>query len=173
MYNNTKIIEGYLVRKYLMLVLSLGFLSCSDNEQSDNKTLTKANNYASINKPSHLSKQSNGEIYTSYEEAFKAAKAENKPVFILFATEYCRWCRKLKQTTLKDSTIVSRLNKEYVVLFLDRDKSTYPSKYRVKGVPAVYFTDKNEEIFTSMVGYHKDPEDYIKWFDYIQVELGN
>lgn len=173
MYNNTKIIEGYLMRKYLMLALSFGFLSCSDNDQSDNKTLTKANNHASINKLSHLSQQSNGQIYTNYEAAFKTAKAENKAVFILFSTEYCRWCTKLKQTTLKDSQIVSRLNQEYVVLFLDRDKSKYPSKYRVKGVPAVYFTDKNEEIFTSMVGYHKNPQDYLKWFDYIQIELSN
>lgn len=161
------------MRKFLMLLLSLLFLSCSDNKQTESTTLNHINNHTSINKTSNLSEPNNSKIYTNYTKAFQTAKAENKPVFMLFYTEYCRWCKKLKQTTLKDSTIVSRLNKEYVVLFLDRDKSTYPSKYRVKGVPAVYFTDKNEEIFTSMVGYHKDPEDYIKWFDYIQVELGN
>jgi len=161
------------MRRFLMLLLSLGFLSCSDNEQTEKTTLNKTDNHTSINKSSNLSNSSNGKIYTNYEEAFKTAKAENKPVFILFATEYCRWCRKLKKTTLKDPKIVSRLNKEYVVLFLNRDKSSYPSKYRVRGVPSVYFTDKNEEIFTSMIGYHKNPQDYIKWFDYIQAELGN
>ncbi|MBU1666891.1 thioredoxin family protein [bacterium] len=161
------------MRKFLMLLLSLGFLSCSDNEPTEETTLSKTNNHPSINKSTNLVNNSNGVIYSNYAEAFKTAKAENKAVFILFATEYCRWCTKLKQTTLKDPKIVSRLAKEYVVLFLDRDKSTYPSKYRVKGVPAVYFTDKNEEIFTSMVGYHKDPQDYIKWFNYIQVELEN
>lgn len=160
------------MKYYLMLLLSLFFISCSESEQRENKTLT-TNNHTSTKQSSNLSTLGNNTIYTNYEEAFQRAKADNRAVFILFSTEYCRWCTKLKETTLKNPQLLSRLNQEYVVLFLDRDKSQYPSKYRVKGVPVVYMTDKNEEIFTSMVGYHKNPQDYIKWFDYIKIELGN
>lgn len=161
------------MKKYLILLLSLGFLSCSDNKEVENNGSSEKSNLVSITNTSDSSSHGINKLYTDYTEAFKIAKANNKAVFILFSTEYCRWCAKLKETTLKDSLILSRLNQEYVVLFLDRDKSEYPSKYDVKGVPVVYFTDKNEEIFTSMVGYHQNPQDYIKWFDYIQIELGN
>ena len=159
--------------KHLILFISLLFVACNGSEETANKTLNATKNNASIVKIAHESKDEISEIYTNYNEAFSAAKTENRAVFILFSTEYCRWCTKLKETTLKNSEIKSRLEKEFIVLFLDRDKDQYPSKYKVKGVPAVYMADKNEEIFTSMVGYHKNPKDYLKWFNYIQIELEN
>ena len=157
--------------KQLSLLLSFLFLSCSSGDGSENNRSRESN--TSIVKISNESKTDIAEIYTNYKEAFALAKLENKAVFILFSTKYCRWCTKLKETTLKDSKLKSRLEKEFIVLFLDRDNDTYPNKYKVRGVPAVYMTDKNEEIFTSMVGYHKDPEDYLKWFNYIKIELKN
>jgi len=161
------------VIKQLIPLISLLFISCSSNETRENNSSNSTQSKTSILKISNESEEDIAEIYTNYEEAFSIAKRENKPLFILFSTEYCRWCTKLKETTLKDSELKSRLEDEFVVLFLDRDRDQYPNKYRVKGVPAVYMTDKNEEIFTSMVGYHKDPKDYIKWFNYIKVELEN
>jgi len=154
------------VIKQLILLTSLLFISCSTNETRENNSSNSTQSKTSILKISNESEEDIAEI-------FSIAKTENKPLFILFSTEYCRWCTKLKETTLKDSELKSRLEDEFVVLFLDRDRDQYPNKYRVKGVPAVYMTDKNEEIFTSMVGYHKDPKDYIKWFNYIKVELEN
>jgi thioredoxin-related protein len=170
---NSKTIKVGIVTKQLILLLSFLFLSCSGGENSDNNHSNSIKNKSTILKITNESKDDIAEIYTNYNEAFSLAKAENKAVFILFSTEYCRWCTKLKKTTLKDSELKSRLEKEFIVLFLDRDKDDYPSKYKVKGVPAVYMTDKNEEIFTSLVGYHKNPKDYIKWFTYIRIELEN
>jgi len=159
------------MRKYFILLLLFGFISCNNSHKEESKTLSKTDNNTTIIKISHMSYDEISEIYTNYEEAFKTAKTENKAVFILFSTEYCRWCTKLRETTLKNPEIIKRLNQEFIVLFLDRDVDKYPSKYKVKAVPAIYFTDKNEEIFTSMVGYHKDPHDFIKWFNYIKIEL--
>jgi thioredoxin-related protein len=159
------------MKKYLILLLLFGFISCNNSQTEEKKILSTTNNNTTIIKISHMSYNEISEIYTNYEEAFKTAKIENKALLILFSTEYCRWCTKLKETTLKNPEVIKRLNQEFVVLFLDRDKDEYPSKYNVKAVPAVYFTDKNEEIFTSMVGYHKDPQDFIKWFNYIKIEL--
>jgi thioredoxin-related protein len=161
------------MNKQFTLLLSFLFLSCSSGESSEDNSSNFIKNKTSIIKISNESENDIAEIYTNYEEAFSLAKKDNKAVFILFSTEYCRWCNKLKETTLKDSLLKSRLEKEFIVLFLDRDKDKYPNKYKIKGVPAVYMTDKNEEIFTSMVGYHKNPKDYIKWFNYIRVELEN
>ena len=159
--------------KHLILLLSFLFISCNNGENKENNSSTLLQTKSSILKISNESKDEISEIYTNYNEAFSLAKSKNKAVFILFSTKYCRWCTKLKETTLKDSEVKSRLEKEFIVLFLDRDRDKYPKKYRVRGVPAVYMTDKNEEIFTSMIGYHKNPKDYIKWFNYINIELAN
>ena len=167
-----EIIKVGIVLKQLILLLSFLLIACSSNDNIEsNSSNSEKNN--SLLKISNESKNDISEIYTNYEKAFSVAKSKDKAVFILFSTEYCRWCTKLKETTLKDSEVISRLNQEFVVLFLDRDSDQYPKKYKVKGVPAVYMTDKNEEIFTSMVGYHKNPKDYLKWFNYIQIELEN
>jgi len=161
------------MKKYLVLLLALLFVSCSGNEEGENTALNSTEKNSSLSKTSEPSEGSHSQIYTNYKEAFAAAKTENRAVFILFSTEYCRWCTKLRKTTLEHVEIKTRLKKEFIVLFLDRDRDQYPTKYKVRGVPAVYMTDKNEEIFTSMVGYHKNPKDYLKWFNYIQIELGN
>jgi len=170
---NIKIIKVNIVAKQLILLLSFLFISCSAQEKNENNSSNSTKDKTSLLKISNESEDDIAEIYTNYQEAFSVAHTKNKAVFILFSTEYCRWCTKLKETTLKDATLQSRLEKEFVVLFLDKNKDNYPSKYKVRGVPAVYMTDKNEEIFTSMVGYHKNPKDYIKWFNYIKVELGD
>jgi thioredoxin-related protein len=170
---NVKILKVGIMTKQLSLLLSFLFLSCSSGEHSENNRSESIKSNSTLLKISNESKNDIAEIYTNYGEAFTVAKSENKAVFILFTTKYCRWCTKLKETTLKNPELKNRLEKEFVVLFLDRDKDNYPSKYKVRGVPAVFMTDKNEEIFTSMVGYHKDPEDYIKWFNYIKIELKN
>ena len=151
------------MKQYLIPILLLNFISCDNNKVEEHKVLSTTNNNSTIIKISNMTHNEISEIYTNYEEAFKTAKQDNKALLILFSTEYCRWCTKLKETTLTNPNIIKRLNQEFIVLFLDRDIDTYPSKYKVKAVPAIYFTDKNEEIFTSMVGYHKDPQDFIKW----------
>jgi thioredoxin-related protein len=150
--------------KQFLLLLLLVFVSCSQNEEQQESN-TKTNSITTM--------PSIDRVYSDYKEAFRVAKERNRPVFILFTTKYCRWCTKLKETTLKEQEIIMRLNSEYIVLLLDKNHSLYPSKYKVSAVPSVYITDKNEEIFTSIVGYHKNPHDYIKWFNYVKIELSN
>jgi len=157
-----KNILGDLMGRLLLFLLLLAFVSCSQN---DEKQSTKQES----NKVTTMSNIDN--VYSNYKEAFLMAQQKNKPMFILFTTKYCRWCRKLKETTLKDKEIIKRLNDEFIVLLLDKDHSSYPSKYKVTAVPTIYITNKEEEVFTSIVGYHKNPHDYIKWFDYVKVEL--
>jgi len=152
------------MRKYLILFLSLFFISCNQ----DTPTSVNQNSDFSI---IHL--HSIKKTYTNYNEAFQIAKKEKKVVFILFTTDYCRWCTKLRETTLRNNKIIKNLNNDFIVLLLDKNHSQYPKSYKIKSVPSIYLTDKNEEVFTSIIGYHKNPNDYLKWFEYIKVELSN
>jgi len=152
--------------KYLIIIFSLLLLSCSSRDEEKNSKDYQERAEASLIQMPYINN-----VYSDYREAFQEAKKENKSVFILFTTKYCRWCIKLKETTLQNAPLSKRLNDDFIVLLLNKNYSQYPSKYQVKAVPAVYITDKNEEIFTSIVGYHKNPSDYIKWFNYIKMEL--
>ncbi len=148
--------------RLLFFLFLLTFISCSQNEEREKNNQENI----TITTMSDIDK-----VYSNYEEAFLVAKKNNKPMFILFSTKHCRWCRKLKETTLKDQEIIKRLNNEFIVLLLDKDLSIYPSKYKVTAVPTIYITNKDEEVFTSIIGYHKNPHDYIKWFNYVKIEL--
>jgi thioredoxin-related protein len=110
------------------------------------------------------------EVHYNYQEALSAAKAENKNIFILFQAKGCRWCKKLKETTLKDPELLKRLNRSFVMLILDRESSSYPKKYKIEGVPTIYMISNKEEIYVRRVGYRQDPQEYIKWFNYIEIE---
>lgn len=150
------------MRKLIVFLSIIIFISCSQNDKNNNND-KKNNIIATIS--------SIDRVYSNYKEAFLVAKKEKKPLFILFTTEHCRWCKKLKEITLKNREIIKRLNSEFIVLELDKYYSSYPKSYDVSAVPTLYLTNNNGDVFTSIVGYHKNPNDYIKWFDYIKVEL--
>ncbi|SFV67659.1 hypothetical protein MNB_SV-14-1350 [hydrothermal vent metagenome] len=150
------------MRELVIFLFLFIFVSCSQNEEKkDNNQISNTiKTMSGINK-----------VYNNYKEAFLVAKKKNKPVFILFTTKHCRWCKKLKERTFKDEQIIKRLNHDFIVLLLDKNYSNYPSKYNITAVPTVYIMNKDEKVFTSIVGYHKNPYDYIKWFNYVKVEL--
>ena len=116
------------------------------------------------------SADSNLTIYSDYNKTVELAQKENKPMFILFTKEACKWCEKLKSEVLTIEEIKNQLADDYVVLILDKEKDEYPEKYEVKGVPSVFLVSEKEEIYTEIVGYHSKPKAYLKWFHYVEIE---
>ena len=90
---------------------------------------------------------------SDYDEALKQAKVQKKHIYMLITSQTCRWCRKFEDTTLQDKTTLATLNKEYVLLHVDKDLDFFPEKFDSKRVPRHYFrTAKGEEIY-SFMGY--------------------
>jgi len=143
-----------MIKKIIPLLVIMTFLGCSET--------TKEPVDANITPEKIVTNQ-----FTNYDEAMKMAKTSKKSVFILFTTQYCGWCKKLKATTLKDPEVMKRLQNEFIFLSLDRDLDSYPSSFNIQGVPSVYILSPEEEMITSIDGY-REPEDYIKWFDYVK-----
>jgi len=109
-------------------------------------------------------------IYSDYNKSLEVAQKKNKPLFILFSKPNCQWCEKLKSKIVTDINITKRLENEFIILFLDKQKDIYPSNFEIKAVPDVFLVSPNEEIYTEILGYHKNSEDYLKWFDYVMIE---
>ncbi|MCI5057416.1 MAG: thioredoxin family protein [Flavobacteriales bacterium] len=66
--------------------------------------------------PNHCPQNIN--CYHDYEEAFKAARAQNKPVIIDFTGWACVNCRKMEENVWNDPKVFSLLNNDYILLSL-------------------------------------------------------
>ncbi len=104
----------------------------------------------------------------SYEEAEARAIKENKSILLLMTRANCRWCHKLKSTTLKDDSIVDRINAKFIPLNLTRDKDRYPRHIKAKRVPKSFFLFPNgEPIIRGIAGYWS-VEDYHSIMDDVE-----
>jgi len=89
----------------------------------------------------------------SYKEALKIAKTENKNVMMLISKPKCRWCKKLKFTTLEDEDIIERINDKYISVEVSRGDGTYPEVFDAPYVPMTYFITPTGKRILKVGGY--------------------
>lgn len=74
-----------------------------------------------------------------YDAALKQAQKEKKMVYLFIGADVCRWCERFKDMTLSKKHVIERLNQEYVLLYMSRDRHKIPNKFTTQGVPRHYF----------------------------------
>jgi len=55
------------------------------------------------------------------DEAFKAAKRLNRPVFLSVGYSTCHWCHVMEEESFEDEEIARYLNKNYIAIKVDRE----------------------------------------------------
>lgn len=100
----------------------------------------------------------------SFESAKKEAVADNKIIYALITKPTCKWCKKLKTTTLKRRAVAKRLKNSYVLLELTRGVSRYPDELHAKMVPMNYFLTPDGRVLYSVPGYWNE-EDFMSILD--------
>lgn len=101
------------------------------------------------------------QFHRDYQTALSQAKQENKVLTMIISSDYCPWCRKFENRTIKSSLIKPRLDKEVVTLLVDSkyDADSFPEKFKTKYTPYVFFINpKDESVLTKTVGYTKKKE---------------
>ncbi|MDT8337662.1 MAG: thioredoxin family protein [Sulfurimonas sp.] len=81
-----------------------------------------------------------------YDEALAEAKKQEKGVYLFIGADECRWCDRFKKLTLSNQRAIDRLEEEYVLLYLSRDRHKVPKQFVTKGVPRHYFLTNRGEI---------------------------
>lgn len=89
----------------------------------------------------------------NYQNALSHAQDEDKLIFVFITSEDCKFCKKLKETTLQNSDIVKKINDRYSSVIVMKGKDTYPDTLNSKATPMLYFLDKNENIIDYSLGY--------------------
>ncbi|MDO5848381.1 MAG: thioredoxin family protein [Methanobrevibacter sp.] len=92
-------------------------------------------------------------------EAEEIADAQNKDVFVLFTSDTCTWCDKLKSDTLSDEKVIEKINKYYVTAVVDIDKQPdVANAYHAVATPVIVLLDSNGTEKARLNGYYGPAE---------------
>jgi uncharacterized protein YyaL (SSP411 family) len=56
------------------------------------------------------------------DEAFKAAKTQQKPIFLSIGYSTCHWCHVMERESFEDETIAAKLNELFINIKVDREE---------------------------------------------------
>jgi thiol:disulfide interchange protein DsbD len=91
---------------------------------------------------------------TDLNKAIEQAHAENKSIMLFFDQKDCHYCDEMKEKTLSNSDVISKLNEGYITVFIDiNQQPKIASKYKVFGTPTVLFLDSNQKQIGKVEGY--------------------
>ena len=106
-------------------------------------------------------------INGDFDAAKKAAKAGDKLVMIDFKAEWCGPCKMLDRTTWSDEEVIGSVQEKAVAVKIDVDQNgDLASKYGIRSIPTIIFTDANGEEVSRFIGY-RDAEGFLKELDRI------
>jgi thiol:disulfide interchange protein len=103
-----------------------------------------------------------------YHAAVAKAKKADKPIFFVFSSHQCKWCRHLETTTFSDPDVIARLNKHFVNVIAYTDEEDYvPRELWMPGTPALWFLDRNGEAMFQAIQGSVGPTDFLGAVDIV------
>lgn len=84
-----------------------------------------------------------------WNEAFRQAASDDRPVFLCLTTPWCRWCQALDEGPLSDDVVIAALNRALVSTRVNVDeRPDIALRYSMGGWPTVAFLTPEGEIIT-------------------------
>ena len=106
----------------------------------------------------------------NFEEASKASQSQNKNMVLEFYTDWCKWCKKLNDSTFTDTSVI-RFSMDFIFFKTNAEKDTaLAEKYQVNGYPTIILTTPSGEEIDRIVGYLVAPEFITELKDYLKGE---
>ncbi len=116
-------------------------------------------------------------------EGLKLAKEQNKIMLVSFYTDWCKWCKKMENTTYSNKDVVSKITKNFIAVKLNPEKpgnvnymgrdipySYFKQGSRVQGFPATVFFSPDGSLITTIPGY-REPDDFLETLEYFESGL--
>jgi len=103
-----------------------------------------------------------------YNKALMEAKKEKKLVYLFIGADICRHCDRFYKWTLSKEEVIKYMKKNYVLLYMSRDRHKIPDKFEKYGVPKHYFLTSEGKIIHEDQG-SREPAG---WYDVLdEVDL--
>ncbi|QOP46424.1 thioredoxin family protein [Sulfurimonas paralvinellae] len=87
-----------------------------------------------------------------YSKGLKLAQKEQKNIYLFIGADACKFCKIFKEKTLSQKSVMERLHKDYILIYLSRDRHFIPDKFQRYGAPRHYFLDQNGKILFETFG---------------------
>jgi thiol:disulfide interchange protein len=100
----------------------------------------------------------------SYEEAIEQARAENKPVLLIFTASWCGPCQQMKKSVYPSAPVQAVANR-LIWLTVDVDlpaNQSLTQKHGISGIPALVIIDANGRSKSKISG-GRSPADLARW----------
>ncbi len=88
----------------------------------------------------------------NYENALATAKKEQKMVYLFIGADNCKHCERFKKLTLSNKTLIERMKKKYILLYMSRDQHKIPDGFEKHGVPFHYFLTSTGKTIAEVQG---------------------
>jgi thioredoxin-related protein len=145
---------------YLLTSFSLFFLAAYtfNPEKPETQSCVKAADPCLFHH--HMVTKAGDFKWLSYDEAQKLASKSHKKIFVDVYTDWCGWCKKMDQTTLKNPEIRDYLSKKFYAVKLNAEstkKVTYKGReiteqelatkvFRATGYPTTVYLDEEQNV---------------------------
>lgn len=107
------------------------------------------------------SKDDSGFWASSFEEAQKVARKEQRPILLHFYTSWCLPCQKMEREVLNSNLVAKELGKKILAVKVNADKRPdLARKYGIQIYPTDVFVDPNGRIIGNATGFRAE-RDYI------------
>jgi thioredoxin-related protein len=115
----------------------------------------------------------------SYNDALEVGRKDNKYVMVVFYTDWCKWCKKMKDETMADPAVSAYLKNNFAVTRVNAESSStvihemrkvsmieLAEAYGVTQFPTVWFLEPGGQKAKPLNGY-LPPEDFLVYLKYI------
>jgi len=108
--------------------------------------------------------------WMNFNDGFKKALAEKKPMVIDFYADWCKWCKVMDTETFSDGEVAEKLKSDYVAIRIHTDTQAherlkfnnhefsvqeFSSMMGVQGLPTLVFMDRTGKPITQIPGFLK------------------
>ena len=87
----------------------------------------------------------------AYDEGMSLGKQKGKKIFMFFWADWCKFCELMEKETFAKPKVIQYLNDNFISIKVNSDmEKTLATRYLVRGLPTIWFLEKNGE----KIGYH-------------------
>ena len=100
----------------------------------------------------------------TFDEALKASKAENKPIFMDCFAVWCGPCKWMSANIFTKNDVADYFNKNFICVKFDMEKGEgidLAKEFGIRAYPTLIFVNGNRELVMKSIGASRETADYI------------